>query len=110
MAEIFPLHVRGTGMGMSSMSNWSFNTIVIFSFPVLHQMFGIEMTFVLYAVICFLGFIYAYIYMPETRNISLEQIETYIMSGKPLRFLGREDEEVNAVSTKSESSLLASTN
>ncbi|CZG69577.1 sugar porter family MFS transporter [Legionella pneumophila serogroup 1] len=110
MAEIFPLHVRGAGMGMSSMSNWSFNTIVIFSFPVLHQMFGIEVTFVLYAVICFLGFIYAYIYMPETRNISLEQIETYIMSGKPLRFLGREDEEVNAVSTKSESSLLASTN
>ncbi|HAT6978197.1 TPA: sugar porter family MFS transporter [Legionella pneumophila] len=110
MAEIFPLHVRGAGMGMSAMSNWSFNTIVIFSFPILHQMFGIEMTFALYAVICFLGFIYAYIYMPETKNISLEQIETYIMSGKPLRFLGREDEEVNDVPAKSESSLLASTN
>lgn len=109
MAEIFPLHVRGAGMGMSAMSNWSFNTIVIFSFPILHQMFGIEMTFALYAVICFLGFIYAYIYMPETKNISLEQIETYIMSGKPLRFLGREGEEVDVESAKSESSLLAST-
>lgn len=110
MAEIFPLHVRGAGMGLSSMSNWSFNTIVIFSFPILHKMFGIEITFALYAVICFLGFIYTYVYMPETKNISLEQIENYIMSGKPLRFLGREEEQIDDVSTKSESSLLASTN
>ncbi len=92
MAEIFPLHVRGAGMGLSAMSNWSFNTIVIFSFPLLQQGFGIEYTFALYGIICLFGFIYTYKYMPETKNISLEQIERHIMQGKPLRSLGREEE------------------
>jgi MFS transporter, SP family, arabinose:H+ symporter len=98
MAEIFPLHVRGAGMGLSAMSNWTFNTVVIFSFPILHNMFGIEFTFALYAIICFMGLIYTYFYMPETKNISLEQIENYVMSGRPLRFLGREEDAIDEVS------------
>ena len=105
MAEIFPLHVRGAGMGITAMSNWTFNTVVIFSFPLLQKMLGIEYTFALYAMICFLGLIYTYFYMPETKNISLEQIENHVMAGKPLRFLGRESE-----SAQSESSFLPSTN
>ncbi|MDP3267605.1 MAG: sugar porter family MFS transporter [Legionella sp.] len=107
MAEIFPLHVRGAGMGMSAMSNWTFNTIVIFSFPLLQHTLGIEYTFGLYAIICFLGLIYTYFYMPETKNISLEHIENYIMEGKPLRYLGRE-EDLRDEMTKTKSSLLPS--
>ena len=90
MAEIFPLHVRGAGMGFSAMSNWSFNTVVIFSFPLLEQSFGIESTLALYAIICLIGLIFTYGYMPETKGLSLEQIECYILSGKPLRYLGCE--------------------
>lgn len=93
MAEIFPLHVRGAGMGLSSISNWGFNTMVIFSFPLLQKSLGIEYTFAIYGIICFLGFLYTYYYMPETKNLSLEQIEHYIMSGKPLRNLGRMEDE-----------------
>lgn len=105
MAEIFPLHVRGAGMGLSSMSNWTFNTVVIFTFPLLQKMGGIEFTFALYAIICFLGLLYTYFYMPETKNISLEQIENYVMSGKPLRFLGREDEQFDDVRVDAASSM-----
>jgi MFS transporter, SP family, arabinose:H+ symporter len=97
MAEIFPLHVRGAGMGFSAMSNWTFNTIVIFSFPLLEKMMGIEYTFALYAVICLLGLMYTYFYMPETKNISLEQIERYVLSGKPLCSLGQEPSSVENV-------------
>lgn len=110
MAEIFPLHVRGAGMGLSAMSNWSFNTIVIFSFPLLQKMFGIEYTFAVYAFICFLGLIYTYFYMPETKNISLEQIENHVMSGKPLRLLGRGEEQFDEDDAKAEPSYLASAN
>lgn len=91
MAEIFPLHVRGAGMGFSAMSNWTFNTLVILSFPLLQKILGIEYVFALYALISFLGIIYTYFYMPETKNISLEQIENYILSGKALRLLGRKE-------------------
>ncbi|TAL65914.1 MAG: MFS transporter, partial [Legionella sp.] len=97
MAEIFPLHVRGAGMGLAAMSNWSFNTLVIFSFPLLQHALGIEYVFALYAFICVLGLFYTYFYMPETKNISLEQIENYVMSGKPLRYLGREEERLQAI-------------
>jgi MFS transporter, SP family, arabinose:H+ symporter len=89
MSEIFPLHVRGAGMGLSSMSNWSFNTLMVFSFPILYDKVGIEFTFALYAVICFFGLIYTYFVMPETKGLSLEDIEDYLMTGKPLRRLGR---------------------
>jgi sugar porter (SP) family MFS transporter len=110
MAEIFPLHVRGAGMGLSAMSNWTFNTVVIFSFPILQKMLGIDYTFALYAVICFLGLIYTYFYMPETKNISLEQIENHVMSGKPLRFLGREKEQLDDLNTKTDNSFVPLTN
>lgn len=78
-------------MGLSAMSNWTFNTVVIFSFPLLEKSLGIEYTFALYAVICFLGLIYTYFYMPETKGLSLEQIENYVMTGKPLRYLGSQN-------------------
>ncbi|VEB38176.1 D-xylose proton symporter [Legionella sainthelensi] len=109
MAEIFPLHVRGAGMGLSAMSNWTFNTVVIFSFPLLEKMMGIEYTFALYAVICLLGLIYSYWYMPETKNISLEQIENYIVSGKPLRLLGRERVHPIEEISKTKSAYITST-
>lgn len=110
MAEIFPLHVRGAGMGLSAMSNWTFNTVVIFSFPILQKMLGIDYTFALYAVICFIGLIYTYFYMPETKNISLEHIENHVMAGKPLRFLGRENEQSDDRTTETDNSFVPLTN
>ncbi|MDP1604617.1 MAG: sugar porter family MFS transporter [Legionella sp.] len=91
MSEIFPLHVRGAGMGLSSMSNWGFNTLMVFSFPILFDKAGIEFTFALYAFICMCGLFYTYYFMPETKNLSLEDIEDYLMVGKPLRCLGRDN-------------------
>lgn len=96
MAEIFPLYVRGAGMGLSSMSNWGFNTLVIFSFPLLNAWVGMEYTFSIYALICFFGFMYTWFYMPETKNLSLEDIEDYLASGRPLNQLGRQ-QKVSAV-------------
>ena len=90
MAEIFPLHVRGAGMGLSSMSNWGFNTLVVVSFPLMQSAWGIEALFACYAIVCLIGFIYSYYCMPETKNISLESIEDYLTSGRPLAHLGRD--------------------
>ena len=89
MAEIFPLHVRGAGMGLSSVSNWGFNGIVVFFFPLLQVDLGISWTFMIFSIFCFIGLIYCAKYIPETKNISLEAIERHIMSGKPLQHLGR---------------------
>lgn len=89
MAEIFPLHVRGAGMGFSSMSNWGFNGIVVFTYPLLYGYFGIQYTLGIYSIICLFGLFYTWVCMPETKNLSLETIENHIMSGLPLNQLGR---------------------
>lgn len=89
MPEIFPQRVRGQGASFSAASNWAFNTIVVASFPVLLHEFGISFTFILYALMCILGLLFAMRYVPETKHISLEEIEAHVRSGKPLRLLGK---------------------
>ena len=89
MPEIFPLRFRGQGASFATASNWIFNTLVVVSFPTLLHLFGIGTTFLLYAFFCFLGFLFTWRYVPETKNLSLETIEEHIYSKKPLRKLGR---------------------
>ncbi len=88
MPEIFPQKVRAQGSSVSAASNWAFNTLVVSTFPVLLHNLGISMTFVLYGCACIVGFFWAVRYLPETRRLSLEEIEKHVGSGKPLRELG----------------------
>ena len=89
MPEIFPLHVRGQGSSFSAGSNWAFNTLVVATFPIFLQNFGISLTFALYALACILGLLFTIRYVPETKCLSLERIEKHVRSGKAFRLLGR---------------------
>ncbi len=89
MAEIFPIHVRNTGMGMASICNWGFNFLVVFTFPLFLKGCGIAGTFWIYAIACILGLVFTRFFIPETRGVSLEAITEHLLSKKPLRELGR---------------------
>ncbi|WP_018699802.1 sugar porter family MFS transporter [Amorphus coralli] len=89
MSEVFPLNVRGRGMSIASLTNWGFNFVVVFSFPILVAHLGLGGVFAIYAIICALGLVFAYRYVPETSGIELEDIEEHLRSGKPFRELGR---------------------
>lgn len=89
MAEIFPLTIRGAGMGLSSVSNWFFNALVVLLFPVLAATLGVSNTFGIFSLLCFLGLLFTLRYIPETKGISLEAIEDYVNSGRPLNQLGK---------------------
>lgn len=84
MSEIFPLRVRGPGMSMSSLSNWGFNFLVVFTFPLMLAGPGLAFTFTVFAVICLGGIAFTLTRVPETTGHSLEAIERHLMSGKPL--------------------------
>lgn len=88
MSEVFPLNVRGVGMGLASISNWGLNFVVVFSFPVLLDLIGLTGVFSLFALVCVAGLVFTVRTVPETRGVSLEQIERHLMSGLPLRDLG----------------------
>ena len=84
MSEIFPLRVRGAGMSMASVSNWGFNFVVVFAFPLLLQGIGLSGTFLLFAVVCIGGVFFTLARVPETNGISLERIEAHLQTGRPL--------------------------
>lgn len=84
MSEVFPLRVRGAGMSMASISNWGFNFLVVFTFPVMLAGPGLAVTFTIFAVICLGGAAFTLLRVPETTNHSLEAIEAHLMSGRPL--------------------------
>lgn len=89
MSEIFPLRVRGPGMSMASLSNWGFNFLVVFAFPLMLAGPGLAFTFTLFAVICLGGIGFTLTRVPETTGHSLEAIERHLLSGKPLGGLRR---------------------
>ena len=84
MSEVFPLRVRGLGMSTASISNWGFNFIVVFTFPLMLAGPGLAFTFTIFAVICLGGILFTMARVPETTGLSLEAIETHCHSGRPL--------------------------
>lgn len=89
MSEIFPLRVRGPGMSMASLSNWGFNFVVVFTFPLMLAGPGLAFTFTLFALICLGGLVFTLTRVPETTGHSLEAIERHLMSDRPLGDLRR---------------------
>ena len=75
LPEIFPLNVRGTGTGVSALSNWGANFIVAQSFLPLVVLIGRPAVFWILAGICIVAALFIYFLVPETRGRSLEQIE-----------------------------------
>ena len=87
-SEIQPLKSREFGIACSTMTNWITCAIVGATFLTLVDTLGSSMTFWLYAVLNGLFIVLTMTYVPETKNVSLEQIEQNLMSGKKLRNIG----------------------
>jgi hypothetical protein len=88
VAEIFPLEIRGAAMGVAVFSCWFWNFAVSATFLSLLNALGPVKTFLGYTAMCVLGFIVSYFFVPETKGVSLEQIEENIRAGLPLRNIG----------------------
>ena len=85
VSEIYPQQVRGAAMGIVIVANWVCQIIVALTYPSLVAIFGAAATFLLYAVIGAAGFLFCYFLVPETRGLTLEQIEQNWRSAKPPR-------------------------
>ena len=77
VSEIFPLKFRGLGMSISTMSNFLFNFTVTLSFLPLINKISENNTFYLYGIIAILCIFYVYFMVPETKGLSLENIEKH---------------------------------
>jgi len=75
LSEIFPVRLRGMGMGCAVLCLWISNFFVGFFFPQFLFSFGLSATFFIFAGIGLIGLLFVIKFVPETRGRSLEQIE-----------------------------------
>lgn len=76
ISEIFPTHIRGMAMAVSTFSLWTACFILTYTFPLLNTSLGAYGTFWLYGVVCILGYLFIKSQLPETKGKSLEEIES----------------------------------
>jgi MFS transporter, SP family, galactose:H+ symporter len=89
VSEIFPLEVRGAAMGVAVFSCWFWNFVVSSTFLTLLNAMGPSSTFLMYALMCVFSFIFCIFKVPETKGVTLEQIENNIRNRTPLRSIGQ---------------------
>jgi len=86
IGEIFPLPIRSRGVGISTASNWLWNTIIAVITP---YMVGPtegnlrSNVFFVWGGLCTFAFIYAYFLIPETKGLSLEQVDRMMEETTP---------------------------
>lgn len=75
ISEIFPNRIRGAAISVAVSALWIACFILTYTFPILNGAIGTAKTFWVYAAICFAGFFFVWVKVPETKGKSLEQIE-----------------------------------
>ncbi|KAF1940723.1 MFS sugar transporter-like protein [Clathrospora elynae] len=75
-AEAFPLHLRDVGMAFATATCWGFNFILSLTWPALVAAFTPQGAFGWYAAWNFFGWVYAYFLLPETKALTLEELDT----------------------------------
>lgn len=86
IGEIFPLPIRSRGVGLSTASNWMWNTIIAVITP---YMVGTNKgnmkssVFFVWGGLCTCAFVYAYFLVPETKGLTLEQVDKMMEETTP---------------------------
>jgi SP family galactose:H+ symporter-like MFS transporter len=88
-SEVQPIKGRDFGISASTFTNWAANFVVGLTFLSMLNGFGSGMTFGIYAALNAVFIVITLFFVPETRGVTLEQIENKLMAGKPLRRIGQ---------------------
>ncbi|KAK0611997.1 general substrate transporter [Immersiella caudata] len=86
IGEIFPLPIRSRGVGLSTASNWLWNTIIAVITP---YMVGTRRgnmkssVFFVWGGLCTAALVYTYFLVPETKGLSLEQVDKMMEETTP---------------------------
>ncbi|KAF2159837.1 hypothetical protein M409DRAFT_70735 [Zasmidium cellare ATCC 36951] len=73
-SEVYPNTVRAKGVGLAVAVNWIANFIIGVSVPPMLQGIGFG-TYIFFACFCFLAAVFSWFFVPETSNLTLEQID-----------------------------------
>ncbi len=80
IAEIFPNHLRAGGQAFGSSVHWVLAAIIPSLMPLLISTMGITAIFSLFAFMMFLQLLFVWRMMPETKGVSLEDLEQKLVA------------------------------
>jgi sugar porter (SP) family MFS transporter len=88
IGEIFPLTIRSRGVGLSTSSNWFWNCIIgiITPYLVADQPHSAKLgshVFFMWGGLCCISFLFAYFFVPETKGLTLEQVDKMLEESTP---------------------------
>lgn len=89
LSEMFPLHMRAVGMGVSVFCLWIANATLAAVFPSLIESVGMTGSFFGFGVINVIAVIVMWFSLPETRGISLEKVEEDVTTGAIFQIHGK---------------------
>lgn len=88
-SEIQPIDGRDFGITCSTGANWISNMMIATTFLMLLEILGSTATMLIYAGFSLISIFVIYLFVPETKGISLEHLEKNLMKGVKLRDLGK---------------------
>lgn len=74
-SEMYPSHIRGTAMSLSTGISWVCAFLVVQLFPWMKATLGSAVSFAIFMIICIAAGIFIQFCIPETRGKKLEEIE-----------------------------------
>jgi sugar porter (SP) family MFS transporter len=74
LSEIFPNRVRARGQALGSFVHWFWAAVVSWTFPIVAEASGAS-AFAFFAAMMALQFVLVWAFLPETKGVSLEQIQ-----------------------------------
>ncbi|KFH40908.1 glucose transporter rco-like protein [Hapsidospora chrysogenum ATCC 11550] len=86
IGEIFPLPIRSRGVALSTASNWLWNTIIAIITPYMTHSDKGNMkstVFFVWGGLCTAAFVYSYFLIPETKGLTLEQVDKMMEETTP---------------------------
>jgi hypothetical protein len=86
IGEIFPLPIRSRGVGLSTASNWFWNCIIAITTPYLVDAQYANLSskiFFMWGSLCIISVLFAYFLVPETKGLSLEQVDRMLEEVSP---------------------------
>ncbi|MBF8263368.1 MAG: sugar porter family transporter [Parachlamydiales bacterium] len=87
-SEIFPLKVREVGITITTMVNWTFAGLLMGYSLTFMEQFGTSSLLFLFSFFCILAVAFVYLFVPETKGITLEEIELNLAKGVKLKDVG----------------------
>ena len=87
-SEVFPLEGREVGMTITTIVNWSFAGLVMGNALSFMRDHGNASIFFVFAAFCVVSMLFLKFFVPETKGITLEKLESNLKSGKALKDLG----------------------